>query len=94
MKTTVWLARHGETPWAAEDRYNGQQNTPLTERGRAQAQRLAERLKREKVQGVLEMAGPHLERFSLIYQGSGILWNTADPFMMEVDRSVGLFISV
>ena len=52
MRTTVWPARHGETPWAAEDRYNGRQDTPLTERGRAQAQRLSKRLGSEPLAAV------------------------------------------
>ena len=43
--TTVWLARHGETSWAAEDRYNGLGDIPITERGRLQAQSLSERLR-------------------------------------------------
>ena len=45
MKATIWLARHGETPWAVEDRYNGWGDIPLTERGRDQARRLAARLR-------------------------------------------------
>ncbi len=45
MKTVIWLARHGETPWAVEDRYNGRGDISLTERGRTQAGRLAARLR-------------------------------------------------
>ena len=45
MRTVVWLARHGETLWAAEDRFNGLGDVDLTERGRAQAQGLAARLR-------------------------------------------------
>jgi len=44
MNTIVWLARHGETQWAAEDKFNGLGDIELTERGRAQARGLAARL--------------------------------------------------
>lgn len=41
----VWrLARHGETVWNLEGRIQGHRHIPLTERGRAQARQLAERL--------------------------------------------------
>ena len=40
--TTFLLARHGETEWHAEHRYAGASDIGLTERGRAQAERLAE----------------------------------------------------
>jgi 2,3-bisphosphoglycerate-dependent phosphoglycerate mutase len=42
--TTIFLARHGETDWNAEQRWQGQRDTPLNERGRAQARGLAQRL--------------------------------------------------
>jgi broad specificity phosphatase PhoE len=41
---TILLARHGETDWNAEKRWQGHSDRPLTERGRAQAEALAERL--------------------------------------------------
>jgi broad specificity phosphatase PhoE len=44
MRTVIWLARHGETQWAAEDKFNGLADTDLTERGREQARGLAARL--------------------------------------------------
>lgn len=52
MTTVVWLARHGETHWAAEDRYNGRADTELNERGRQQARQLAQRLSDEPITGV------------------------------------------
>jgi probable phosphoglycerate mutase len=45
MRTTVWLARHGQTQWAVEDRFNGVADTELTDKGREQARRLAARLR-------------------------------------------------
>lgn len=41
----ILLARHGETAWNAEGRYQGQEDTPLSETGEKQARRLGERLR-------------------------------------------------
>jgi broad specificity phosphatase PhoE len=41
---TILLARHGESDWNAERRWQGHADRPLTERGRSQAAVLAERL--------------------------------------------------
>lgn len=38
----IWLARHGETAYNAERRFQGQGTVPLSDRGREQAQALAE----------------------------------------------------
>jgi broad specificity phosphatase PhoE len=42
--TTILLARHGESDWNLERRWQGHADRPLTERGREQAQALADRL--------------------------------------------------
>jgi phosphoserine phosphatase len=42
--TTVYLARHGESDWNVERRWQGHADRPLTERGREQARELAARL--------------------------------------------------
>jgi len=41
----VFFLRHGETDWNVERRYQGHSDTPLNERGRAQAARNGEALK-------------------------------------------------
>ncbi len=41
----ILLARHGETPWNAEGRYQGQEDIALSEVGIAQATALGERLR-------------------------------------------------
>jgi broad specificity phosphatase PhoE len=42
--TTILIARHGESDWNRERRWQGQADRPLTERGREQAEALAQRL--------------------------------------------------
>ena len=45
--TEVVVVRHGETVWNAERRMQGQQDSPLSARGRAQAQALGTRMRHE-----------------------------------------------
>jgi probable phosphoglycerate mutase len=45
----VILARHGETAWNAEGRYQGQRDIPLSATGIAQAQALGERLRDARI---------------------------------------------
>jgi probable phosphoglycerate mutase len=50
--TTIFLARHGETDWNADDRWQGHADPPLNARGRAQARDLAARLAHVQFQAV------------------------------------------
>ena len=50
--TRLLLVRHGETEWNVARRFQGQTDSPLTERGRWQAQRLAERLRHVPISAV------------------------------------------
>ena len=49
---TILLARHGETDWNREHRFQGHADPPLNETGRAQARELAERLSGEGVRHI------------------------------------------
>lgn len=46
------LVRHGETDWNLEGRYQGSADVPLNATGRRQAERVAERLTRERIDAV------------------------------------------
>ena len=50
---TVYLARHGETVWNAEDRYQGRLDSPLTDTGRAQARSTAETMRERGIERLL-----------------------------------------
>jgi phosphoserine phosphatase len=50
--TIVLLARHGQSDWNAARRWQGHADRPLTEKGRAQATALAERLAHIELDGV------------------------------------------
>src|SRR6476661_8354230 len=50
--TIVFLARHGETLWNLERRFQGHGDSPLSERGLEQARRLGERLAGESLAAV------------------------------------------
>ena len=54
----ITLLRHGESVGNAEARWQGQSDFPLTERGRKQAQALAERWKREKMKFDFVISSP------------------------------------
>ncbi len=45
----LYVARHGETNWNRDGRYQGRRESDLTERGRAQARALADALSREPI---------------------------------------------
>ncbi len=53
MSRKIILVRHGETDWNKEKRIQGgSSNTPLNEKGRQQAESLALRLSKDKIQAI------------------------------------------
>jgi 2,3-bisphosphoglycerate-dependent phosphoglycerate mutase len=51
-ETTVWIVRHGETEWNRLGRWQGQQNTELSELGRSQAVATGKRLREERFSAI------------------------------------------
>lgn len=58
---TLLFVRHGETDWNATRRYQGQTDIPMNERGRTQARRNGEALRR-----FFATSGRSLENFDLV----------------------------
>ena len=81
MSTRIFLIRHGATVVTAEDRFAGESNVQLSEEGREQARRLAQRLRSEKMTAVY--ASP-MDR---TVETAGII---ATPHDLEVIRRDGL----
>ncbi len=81
MSTRVFLIRHGATVLTAEDRFAGATDVELSDEGREQARRLAERLSPEKVTAVY--ASP----LGRTIETAGII---AQPHGLEVIRRDGL----
>jgi len=63
----IFLVRHGETEWNRIGRFQGRNDQPLNERGRKQAQALAEALKNENFKAIYSSPLPRsLETAQLI----------------------------
>ena len=81
----ILLARHGETPWNAEGRYQGQIDIPLSPVGEAQATALGQRLQDMQIDRAV--ASPlsralSTARFELGEARAGML--TTDPDLQEI----------
>ena len=57
------LARHGETPWNAEGRYQGQEDIALSATGEAQARALGERLRGVRIDRAVSSPLARARRF-------------------------------
>src|SRR5213076_616071 len=79
--TRVFLVRHGATVLTAEDRFAGATDVQLSEEGREQTKRLAERLRGEKIAAVF--ASPMsrtVETAQILAKPHGLPVQTRDGF--------------
>jgi broad specificity phosphatase PhoE len=84
--TRVFLVRHGATILTAEDRFAGSTNVPLSDEGREQARRLAERLSDEEIAAVY--ASPlsrTMETASILAAPHGLTVQS-QPGLREIDH--------
>lgn len=80
---TIYVVRHGETAWSASGQHTGRTDIPLTERGRGDARRLGERLRRWTFDTVLTSP---LQRASHTCELAGFGTTAAlDPDLSEWD---------
>jgi probable phosphoglycerate mutase len=81
----ILLARHGETPWNAEGRYQGQTDIPLSPTGEAQARALGERLREVRIDRALASPLARARRTAELALGearAGLL--ATDPGLAEI----------
>src|SRR5437660_4539262 len=61
-KTTIYIARHGQTQWNVEKRMQGRQDSPLTEQGIRQATWLRDTLKHVDFDAMYTSPSPRARR--------------------------------
>lgn len=81
----IWLARHGETPYNAERRFQGQGAVPLSDRGREQARALAEEASRHGFASLWCSPLPRARETADIVARRVSLDPMEDPRLMETD---------
>ncbi|KGM54123.1 phosphoglycerate mutase [Lysobacter daejeonensis GH1-9] len=80
----ILLARHGETPWNAEGRYQGQEDIPLSPVGEGQARALGERLREVSITRAVASPLRRARYTAELALGQRDLPLTLDPGLMEI----------
>ncbi len=81
----ILLARHGETPWNAEGRYQGQEDIALSPTGERQARALGERLRDVQIDRAVASPLSRARRTAELALGeSRIPMLALDPGLMEI----------
>jgi broad specificity phosphatase PhoE len=83
--TTIFLVRHGETDWNAQHRWQGQADTQLNDRGRAQAYSLRDRLADVPFQAAYASDLRRASETARILVAGRDLRITIDPALRELD---------
>lgn len=80
----ILLARHGETPWNAEGRYQGQSDIPLSGIGESQAFALCERLRDVSITRAVASPLSRARRTAELALGDRAGMLTIDPDLSEI----------
>lgn len=80
----IILARHGETPWNAEGRYQGQEDIALSPVGEAQAAALADRLREVPIARAVASPLARARRTAEIALGGRAAMLGTDAGLMEI----------
>lgn len=80
----ILLARHGETSWNAEGRYQGQEDIALSPVGEAQARALGERLRQVDIDRAVASPLGRARRTAELALGDRAHMLTLDPGLMEI----------
>src|SRR5690606_3889636 len=81
----ILLARHGETPWNAEGRYQGHEDIALSPVGESQARALGERLREVRIDRAVASPLSRARRTAELALGeSRAAMLTLDPGLMEI----------
>ncbi len=80
----ILLCRHGETPWNAEGRYQGQIDIALSEVGEAQARALGERLRELPIHRAVASPLSRAFRTAQLALGDRTELLTTDPDLQEI----------
>ena len=83
--TIIFLARHGESDWNVEKRFQGHSDRPLTERGREQAHALADLVASEKIEAIYTSPLSRARETAEIVAARAALEPLALPELREVD---------
>ena len=83
--TTILLARHGETDWNRDGRYQGHADEPLNDRGRAQARELADRLREQPPAAIYTSDLRRASETAEIVASALGLALTLEPRLREID---------
>jgi phosphoserine phosphatase len=83
--TTIFLARHGESDWNVEKRFQGHSDRPLTERGREQAHALADLVGTEKIDAIYTSPLSRARETAEIIASRAGLEAVSLPELREVD---------
>ena len=84
--TRLCLVRHGETDWNVEGRYQGQSDTPLNQKGRAQAEMLARELQSTSFAAVYTSDLERARETAAIIAQSLRLPVTMEPRLREIHQ--------